>query len=459
MIKNSQLKELIQKGFDLESISFELGIPIERLKRIKQTLSATAKAKVDNKKATIDSQKTPKRKRTSKPKNHTLRIEELKRKYDMLYYGTTRSEVRNTTAISKAEEKIIKSVMVTIQKISAEIELQSKLERRNNANIILNQLKQIEDYPLTIEQAKKILSVLMSNKLEKLKTYKTDRIDSLMTTQKVKIVRKLIEAINWEVYQTEEIEKLKRLEKELTPEISRINKLGVECVKSKIINKIIALKTKMSIDKMQNQVPAPIESIVKSIAKGTLDVEKANKIINNEAKKRVQSKPKTRFSLTEEQEKNQIIMQIKSLLSKKASSYFIEDPETSIKQIQELSNEGLESALRLVIENLIGTKDFERAKEVLEGFINQKKEPSFLKTISLLKKQVRNAQISDIILKGINEEASREEQEACLELIKYTLKKTNIQLKDISLGKSQDGSRTILLSDICQEENEKTMQM
>ena len=459
MIENSQLKELIQKGFDLESISFELGIPIERLKRIKQTLNTTPKATVDTKKATVDSQKTPKRKRTSNPKNHTLRIEELKRKYDMLYYGTTRPEVRNTTAISKAEEKIIKSVMVIIQKISAKIELQSKLERRNNANIILNQLKQIEDYPLTIEQAKKILSVLMSNKLEKLKTYKTDRIDSLMTTQKVKIVRKLIEAINWELYQTEDIKKLKRLEKELTPEISRINKLGVECVKSKILNKIIALKTKMSIDKMQNQVSAPIESIVKAIAKGTLDVEKANKIINNEAKKRVQSKPKTRFSLTEEQEKNQIIMQIKSLLSKKASSYFIEDPETSIKQIQELSNEGLESALRLVIENLIGTKDFERAKEVLEGFINQKKEPSFLKTISLLKKQVRNAQISDIILKGINEEASREEQEACLELIKYTLKKTNIQLKDISLGKSQDGSRTILLSDICQEENEKTMQM
>ena len=178
-----------------------------------------------------------------------------------------------------------------------------------------------------------------------------------------------------------------------------------------------------------------------------MDVQNANEIINNEAKKRVESKPKTRFSLTEEQERRQILIQIRTVLSDRAEQYRIENPEVAIMQIQKLCGGELEQSIRVVVKNLIGQKEFERAKQICNKYAldEEKVTPVF---ITRLKKEIRNKEISDTVLRGIAANGSLEEGIAFYNLIENGLKAGNVKTETISLGKSQDGLRTITLADV-----------
>lgn len=140
----------------------------------------------------------------------------------------------------------------------------------------------------------------------------------------------------------------------------------------------------------------------------------------------------------------------------KAEKYHIEDPEETIMQIQKLCEGELEQAIRTVVKNLTITKDFERAKKVCNKFSNKNNEKSFLMYIRNLRKQIRNDEISDSILKVINMDTTEKEEIAYFELIENGLKKQNVNLSAISLGKSQDGLRNITLANIWINEKQNT---
>ena len=72
-----------------------------------------------------------------------------------------------------------------------------------------------------------------------------------------------------------------------------------------------------------------------------------------------------------------------------------------------------------------------------------------------LRLKIRNAEISDIVLKGINTQGTEEEEREYFELIEKGIKMENVKLRAISLGKSQDGTRNITLADIWTDENQK----
>jgi hypothetical protein len=331
----------------------------------------------------------------------------------------------------------------------------SKKERRKEASAILAELKKIEDYQLTIEQAEKLYCLMQAEELEKLNSRTTDKIDFYMNRNRRIIIRKLTEAVDIAQSQTEEIEELKSLERKLTIQMQQTNQIVVGAVKSRIESKISKINQKKVMDKIKNDVPVNIELIIKEISKGTLDIETANEIIEEEAKKRVESKPKTRFALTEEQEKRQILIQIKTVLMEKAEQYHIENPQTTVMQIQELCGGELEQAIRTVVKNLTGVKDFERAKEVCDKFYSNDKENPLSIYIRKLRNEIRNDEISDIVLKGINMNGTEAEERAYFELIEKGLKMGNVKLGAISLGKSQDGLRTITLADIWNDEDQK----
>ena len=132
----------------------------------------------------------------------------------------------------------------------------------------------------------------------------------------------------------------------------------------------------------------------------------------------------------------------------KPERYYIKNPETTIMQIQELCDEELELAIRTVVKNLTSAKDFERAKEVCNKFVSKDKESPLSIYIRKLRNEIRNDEISDIVLKGINMRGTEYEERVYFELIEKGLKMGNVKLSTISLGKSQDGLKTIYLSDI-----------
>lgn len=441
-----EIKNLIKKGFDLELISFELDIPIEKVRQYKLELESMIKNDLvkHSAKEIIE----------SKNKQAHLKFEQMREKYEELFFEDGKVETKKTQKITNRDDKLINLIISQIEEIENEMKQLPKNDRRN-ANLILTQLKKIEGYQLTINQAEKLNFLIQSEVLEGLNLNPTDKINYYLKINKKTIVRKLIEAIDISQAETQDIEELKKLEKKITAKIQQSNPVITGAMRTKIKNKILRINQQKAIDKIRNDVPENIELIIKDLAKGTLDVQAANEILEDEAKKRVECKPKTRFTLTEEQEKRQSLIQIKKILMENPEQYHIEKPEVTIMQIEELCNGGLEQAIRTVVKNLTGIKDFERAKEVCDKFSSRNDENQIAKYIMKLKKEIKNDEIGEMVLKGINMNGTYEEERAYLELIEKGLKLGRVKLEAVSLGKSQDGLKNITLADIWIDEEIK----
>ena len=443
-----EVKKLIKNGFNLELISFELDIPIEEIKQCKlelETMKQPNSTRTYSAKEIIDSEN----------KQAHSKMQQIRERYKKLYFTSNEIEVKQPKELPRQKVEQINLVIAEIEEIVESIKELPKKERRKEVNAILSKLKQIEEYQLTIEQAEKLHYILQSEELKKLNSSITDKIDFYMNRSRKIVIKKLAEAIDIAQAQSDELEELKGLERKLTMGMQQNNQIVVGAVKSRIGNKISKIIQQKAIDRIRNDVPEDIEFIIREIANGTLNIQIANKIIDKEAKKRVQKKPKTRFSLTEEQEKRQILIQIRTVLIEKSEQYHIDNPEKTILQIQELCDGELEQAIRTVVKNLTNVKDFERAKEVCNKFSSKDNESSLSAYIRKLRKQIRNEEISDIVLKGLNMNGTEREERTYFELIEKGIKMGNIKLGAVSLGKSQDGLRNITLADIWVDENQK----
>ena len=198
-----------------------------------------------------------------------------------------------------------------------------------------------------------------------------------------------------------------------------------------------------------------IEQIIRDIASDKLNIQAANAIIDEEEKKRIENKSKNKFTLTQEQERKQILIQIKTVLAEKSKQYNIENPEKAITQIQELCGGDTGQSLRTVIKNLIGSKKYNKAKEICDKFSDNDKESQNSIYIKRLRNEIRNAEISDIVMRVINTNGTIEEERAYIELIEKGLKIGNVKPRAVYLGKNQDGSRSITLEDVWTDEKTK----
>lgn len=429
MIKNnelSEIKELIEKGFDLELMSFELDIPLEDLIQLKKDIETSKKIKLAN-------SKNP--------------MEQVRERYNKLFFANYKKEVEIPKKLTMQQIELVNSVTTTIDKEIKEMKGLSKKEKRKNVNSILMLLKQIKDFNLSIEQAEKLYNLMQSSELEHLNLSIEDKMDYYVKINRDRIAKKFAKAIDYAHLQTSDFEELKALERKITSKMEKSNPIFIGGIRTNIYNKMSKIQQQIISERIRNDVPTSISAIINDIVIGKLDVQNANEIINSEAKKRVESKPKTRFSLTEEQERRQILIQIRTVLSDRAEQYRIENPEVAIMQIQKLCGGELEQSIRVVVKNLIGQKEFERAKQICNKYAldEEKVTPVF---ITRLKKEIRNKEISDTVLRGIAANGSLEEGIAFYNLIENGLKAGNVKPETISLGKSQDGLRTITLADV-----------
>ena len=160
--------------------------------------------------------------------------------------------------------------------------------------------------------------------------------------------------------------------------------------------------------------------------------------------------------MTKEQERRQILIQIKKLLADNAEKYYIEKPDTAIQQIQELCGGELEQAIRTIVKNLISKKDFERAKKICEKYSSKEQDETIASYVRSLKKEIRNAEIADMVLKGINMNGTETEEKRFLEMIEKGLRAGNIKPNSIILGKSKNGFKNISLEDIWMDEEKES---
>ena len=447
--EKDEIKKLIKSGFDLELISFELDIPIEEVEQCKKELEVkkSSTAKIYTAQEIIEREN----------RQAHQRMEQIKERYRKLYFANNKGEEKGNQIkeLTKEEIEKIDLIIDDAKKTIENLKEISKAEKKQIVKKMITQLKNIQKERLTVEQAEKLYILLQDEELKKMKKttpelnyflYAIDKLDKVA-------LRKLVDAVNIAQEQSDDVEELKELDKRLTIEMQHKNYIVVSTAKNKIRDKIV--KISQSKGKKNIDIPKEIEEIIIDISKGVLDIENANRTIEYETKKRLENRPKTIFRLTEEQVKRQIFIQIKTALKDSPEQYYLENPERSIIQMEQLMGGELEQNIRIVVDNLLELKDFERAKEVCNTFLNKSEENSFITYIRTLKKQINNTELGDIILKGIKTTGTAREERAYLNLIEKGLKAGNVKLESISLGKSQDGLRKISLADVWTDEKQR----
>lgn len=436
--EKTKIKEIIEKGFDLELISFELDIPMQELEMLVEELKQSPKAKTYTAQEMI----------SRKNKEYHTKMEKMREKYSWLYW---KRKPENKPVIQQATKEQLASIEDTItmmQLMVSKINNGDKKEKEKYILWISRELEKIKDYPLTIEQAETLYALINKGKIAM--NYK-GKIGLVIDKREQDSIRKLVQAIDIAQSQTESIEELRELERKLSSEMLQKNQIFVGSVKSKIQNKICAIQQKMAISRMRNDIPETIEGIVKNIANGELDMLEAKEIIEQEAENRVNSNPKNKFSLTKEKQIRQILIQIKTRLVDNAEQCPIKNPKKAVEAIQELCGDDIEQAINVIIRNLIVRKEFKRAKQIYENLYDAHNLPKPI----MLKNEIVNAEMSDMILKMLKSDVTMQEEKRCIELVEEKLRKRSIKLNAISLGKSEDGLRTITLADIWQDEKQR----
>lgn len=443
-----KLKKLVKsEKFDLELISFELNIPIEYLKNLKDDIETNS---------TNDSLKETRSNTNMKnEKNYygNFKMQQIRTRYRQLFFGTNDVEIVQQPKVSQADTAFLEAEIARLEAKIQEMHSLSGKEKREMAYNICLELKKFEKYQLSIEQAEKLYAIASLGELQ---------IFKAMVNQRRIIASKLAKAVDLKSVEVSDINQLRILERKITPQILKENPLLTDTVKRKILSRISTMQQQVAIDRIRNGVPPSIQAIIEDLVSGNIDLDSANAIIDEEAKKRVDSKPKSMFSLTEEQEKSQILVQMRTAIMEKADKYKIQNPEELVIQAQHFLCEGnLEWATRMVVTNLIGRKEYEAAKHICDKFtIKGKKgeaESEHAKQMRNLRNSIRYAEISDMVLSVINMNGTSEEERACFELIENGLRTRNIKLGAISLGKSRDGLRNISLADIWETEKTRSV--
>lgn len=225
--------------------------------------------------------------------------------------------------------------------------------------------------------------------------------------------------------------------------------IAIESYEREIKTKLNKLIVEQNQRDRRNNETDEIKMIAQQLADGKVNMEETNRIIDAEAKRRYENSPKNKFSLTEERQRKQVLMQLGQMLSKQGKKYKIVNPEATLKLMQTLCETKLEPALAAVNDNLLSCYRFEEAKQLCKKYYSQ--DLSNL-GIKLQKNKVKNAELSYLILRGIRETNSPAEENKLYELLKDGLEMGNVKPESIDLGTNRDGTQKITLADILDED-------
>ncbi len=458
--KLEQIKKLIADGFDLELIAFELDIPLEELHQISANQEPQSHEQpTSNLQSTHKPQsklKTAREVIAERNMALSLKVQKMRERYMQLYYANNQQTDTTIQKPAPEHKALIEASITFAESTILKIDSLSKADKIKGAKSILLDFKKIQDYPLTYDQARKAYDVLVSNQFLGVFSRVDTVIHNTIRLMKKKFIDSMISSIDAQISQTRDIEELRKLSAQITLQMAKDNPIRVDGLKSVISSKISKLQQQIAMDKIRNNVSPNIQTILTRLADGTINLENAHEIIHAEALQRLAQSPQNRFSLTDAQHRQQILIQISTVLMEKNEEYQIINPQKTISDLQKLRDGDLDSAIRSVIGNMVRSKRFDECKKVCDSFsAAQQGNPQLSTTITKQKSEIRNAEISDYVLRGIHSKGTVQSDAEYFRLIEDGLKQANINPIAISLGKNQAGTHTITLADILSDPAEK----
>ncbi len=267
--------------------------------------------------------------------------------------------------------------------------------------------------------------------------------------------RKLLELIEQRADKTTDIAQLKMLRK----------KTGIKTEKESYYSNVVYSKIDRKIQKLEiekraknkSQVSPIIQKICKQLSEGTLDIDLAKKQISEEAKKFEQNSSKTKFTLTEKQLEDKILIQIRQNLVNNALNYRIKNPSQTNSQLLEISKNDKILTMKTIVDNLIINGQFEQAKEICSNYnkiANTTNDYILIKQVTSMVKKVNNSEIGNFILRGLQLDEKIENIDFWKSIVSG-VERGRIKLENISLGKNEDGTKEITLEDVWPDSDRK----
>lgn len=457
-----EVVQLLKDRFNPKLIALELEVPIEYVNECKEKLEKDKEPKAKKTTKLVKNAEMDKdllNIRDERDRKAHLKMQEMKGRYQELLYQTTPTSQKKIEKIQSEEEK--KKVMKIILLISQEISEMPGKTLKGKLNTVGNlekYVKQIQNTTLSIEQAEKIMELLETQELKEIRIQK--EIDIVINKIYRIMGRKFAEAINYKVEVTENLEELKSLLKKIPAQMALDNPMFIGTVRNKIEQKIAKRQQHLIISEQKNQISQETFEIVQSIETGNFDYQNANRIIKQEVAKRQKNRTRSRFAMTEEQEYSRIVNQIRTLLIDSSSEHQLVNIEKVLKNLDELDSTQPEMNIRTVVKRLIVDKQYKEAKQICDKRIYgmKGKENISWQYIKMLKKEVTNAEISDLVKHYLTNDKSPEEERIFLEYLEQQINTQKITMSSIILEGSKDNSKKLTLEDIyggCANRKEK----
>lgn len=425
-IKDEELKKLIRKGYKLELISFEFDVPLDHLKELKAHMENTNKKQQEG------------------IYSNVKKVRKMRERYVILLNSSQNNNQENKKTYQTDEQgKIIDEALIKIEENINSINEKTEIkEKAQYLKSIVRDVKEISEYPFTFEQSQKMYQLFNNKELKKLENINVIR--EILSKINNIIGYKLSKCFNEKIDDTKDMEGLIKIKQLILKDRLGIN---IQYTIARIDRKIQNLQQNKAIANIKDNISQSIIDLANRIANSNITKEEAEKIIIEESEKIKVPNVNSKFGLTPKQQNKQILREVKYCLIENATNYPIKNSEETIKLLQELG-EDANVSIRTVVKNLIERKEFASAEELCNKYLKVN-EPY----IRILQREIESEKLKTIALKILSGEGSIEE-----DLINYDkISKSKINLSNILIGTSKDGSKKITLTDLVEERKVKNL--
>ena len=380
------------------------------------------------------------------------KLEIMRKKYKDKYAVKTNSSKAGEEKADITEKEIEeanKSILEMLEAINGYTG--AKQNAREVIKTIRNKAKLVYEHNVGVDQAEQLVQIIDSPKIAQALKYCSQDTNISIKSIRKQAYRRLSQAIEDEMYESSDLSRLEELSKKLKMDMEK-NDFHTAVVRSSLYRKIDRIKAEERVRALREDIPEPIVQIISDIAKGDLNIESATQIINDQAHKKVGGRKQTRFTLTEEQERKQLISQIKRALSEQVERFPIKDSKKAMELLQQLSGDNLTMRLNVVVQNQLNRKLFDEAEETCQQYLKECKDSNEdIAFIRGLRKKIRSARVGDLVYRAVNSNMSIEDEEKFWRVLQNGMQLGNLKMRGVSIGKTEDGIRTITLEDIWPE--------
>lgn len=430
MTIKEKVRELIDLGYDDDVIVMTLGISIQDLNLTKKQMQNNIKE--------------------NKAKSNLQLLREI---YNEIYCSKSSTKISKIVCLSNEQ-------ILEIQNILNEVETKMKIlftssdsDQNKIIKFVIDKLSPLDYLYLPLDMAERAYKLFP--KASRIRKIKNIKYREALSQKRSIYASNLSNTINNCISENNTIEGLTELLNKTNiffPD-KAYNSSSLPSLQNSIKEKIKKIKNSQ-LDQLQD-INDEIRDIVKLIVDRNANESKIEKLIEQEVQKYLNMRKNIidnnkSFTYLEknqtlENARRQINHKIKKLIEE---SKTIIDVDDTYQRLVNLFGD-IYVPSYTIINNLILNNRFEEASEFLKKNFENRKELEIKRMVRQYKIEIKSAQIAYFIMKGINApEGSLSDENKYYQMISEGIEKSKISPKQIVLGKTKDGLRTITWNDL-----------